>query len=107
MNFLLDRVGIYNFAQPTIKKRFNEFFKNLKSKIDNLESMSFNLQDVNVNVGELAEQRIQTFSEQETVDAQLDAARETTVLEPGTTQYLSERLSLGKALLQNMVIEHL
>eukprot|EP00924_Labyrinthula_sp_SR-Ha-C_P010173 augustus_masked-scaffold_66-processed-gene-0.80-mRNA-1 protein AED:1.00 eAED:1.00 QI:0/-1/0/0/-1/1/1/0/152 len=55
----------------------------------------------------LGNEEFKTFREQETVDAQLDAARQTIVLEPGTTQYLSKRISLEKALLQNMVIEHL
>eukprot|EP00924_Labyrinthula_sp_SR-Ha-C_P012669 snap_masked-scaffold_10-processed-gene-13.25-mRNA-1 protein AED:1.00 eAED:1.00 QI:0/-1/0/0/-1/1/1/0/87 len=60
----------------------------LKNKIDNLENMNFNLQDGDINVCELAKQRIQAFCEQETMDTQLDTARETTVLEPGTPQYL-------------------
>eukprot|EP00924_Labyrinthula_sp_SR-Ha-C_P000944 snap_masked-scaffold_7-processed-gene-8.35-mRNA-1 protein AED:1.00 eAED:1.00 QI:0/-1/0/0/-1/1/1/0/61 len=60
--------------------------------------MDFNLQDGDINLCVLAEQRIQDFSEQETVDAQLDVARETTVLEPGTPQYLSGRISMEQAL---------
>eukprot|EP00924_Labyrinthula_sp_SR-Ha-C_P013324 snap_masked-scaffold_45-processed-gene-1.53-mRNA-1 protein AED:1.00 eAED:1.00 QI:0/-1/0/0/-1/1/1/0/73 len=70
------------------------YSKNIKKKVDNLENMNFNLQDGDVNVCELIEQQIQTFSESENVDEQLDAARETTVLKPEAPQYLSQRISL-------------
>eukprot|EP00924_Labyrinthula_sp_SR-Ha-C_P016883 snap_masked-scaffold_6-processed-gene-17.7-mRNA-1 protein AED:1.00 eAED:1.00 QI:0/-1/0/0/-1/1/1/0/191 len=78
----------------TIKKRLNELSKNMEKKIESLESMNFNLQGGDINICKPVGQIIQVFSEQETVDTQLDAARETTVLEPGTPQYLSEGIYL-------------
>eukprot|EP00924_Labyrinthula_sp_SR-Ha-C_P008901 snap_masked-scaffold_2-processed-gene-5.27-mRNA-1 protein AED:1.00 eAED:1.00 QI:0/-1/0/0/-1/1/1/0/69 len=69
-----------------------------------MENMNSNLQSGNINVSELVEQKNQGFTEQKTVNSQLEIACKTTIVETETPQYPSERTSLEQALPQSMVI---